>query len=120
LEGESGPGSIIAAPAVALFRTKERVVFDIQIPHALQLFEAMEGRKPKTHEEFMTKIVQFNKIPLPELPEGQVYAYHPDTGDLWVEPVKKPGDAAAAPQGEATSPPPGSPVPGLPVPNLPR
>lgn len=79
---------MIVTPARALFRTRERVVFEIQIPHALQLYEATNGRKPKSHEEFMQEIIQFNQIPLPELPPGQRYVYDPEQGELMVE---KPG-----------------------------
>ncbi len=88
LENETGVSQMIAAPAVALFKTKEKIAFEIQIPHAMNLYEALEGRKPRSHEEFMQKIVEFNKINLPKLPEGQVYKYHPDDGQLWVEPVQ--------------------------------
>lgn len=89
LNNETGVSLIIAQPAITLFRTKQKIVFEIQIPHAMQLYEATEGRKPRSHDEFMDKIVKFNQINLPELPEGQVYQYHPDDGQLWVEPVKK-------------------------------
>ncbi len=86
LQNEQGISKIIAAPAVTLFTVREKAVFQIQIPHAMQLFNGLEGRNPKSHEEFMEKIVDFNKIPLPELPKGRVYRYHPDDGQLWVEP----------------------------------
>lgn len=91
LRNEEGVGKMIAAPAVALFNTRERAVFDIQIPHALNLFKALEGRVPKTHEEFMQKIVQANGIQLPELKPGMKYRYRPEqgeAGELWVEPAE--------------------------------
>jgi hypothetical protein len=75
----------IAAPAKALFNTKERVVFEIQIPQAMQLFKATEGRMPKSHQEFMDKIITFNNIPLPELPAGHIYVYDPAAEELMVE-----------------------------------
>lgn len=86
LDDETGVGRAIAQPAITLFAVQERAVFDIQIPHALQLFEATEGRKPKSHEEFMQKIVAANQIALPELPEGREYRYDPEKGELWVYP----------------------------------
>jgi len=76
---------MIVTPARALFRTRERMVFEVQIPHALQLYEATHGRKPPTHDEFMRQIIQFNQIRLPELPPGQRYVYDPQTGELMVE-----------------------------------
>lgn len=88
LRNEEGIGEMIAAPAVALFNTKERVVFEIQIPQALQLYQALEGRLPKSHDEFMSKIVKANSIQLPELKPGMKYNFRPDVGELWVEPIK--------------------------------
>ena len=88
LRNEEGIGEMIAAPAVALFNTRERVVFEIQIPQALQLFQALEGRLPKSHDEFMSKIVKANSIQLPELKPGMKYNFRPDVGELWVEPIK--------------------------------
>ncbi len=75
----------IVAPAVALFRTRERAVFEIQIPHAMQLYEALNGKKPVSEEEFFEKIIKTNQIKLPTLPEGQRYVYDPKKGELMVE-----------------------------------
>ena len=86
LENEKGEGNMISQPAVTLFRTKEKIAFEIGVPHALDLFNASEGRNPKSHEEFMEKIIKFNNLILPELPKGRVYRYHPDDNKLWVEP----------------------------------
>ncbi len=82
LEGHSG---ILVEPAKAFFRFKQNVVFDIQIPQALQLFEATEGRKPKSQDEFMTRVVQANNINLPRLPDGHKYLYDTASGELKVE-----------------------------------
>lgn len=87
LDDETGVGRMIAQPAVSLFAVRERVVFEIQIPQAMQLFEATEGRKPKSHEEFMQRIITANQIQLPELPAGSEYRYDPEKGELWVHPV---------------------------------
>jgi hypothetical protein len=70
-----------------LFAVKEKVAFDIQIPQALGLFRATEGRLPKSHEEFMEKIIKANQIKLPELPAGMVYRFNTELGELWVDPV---------------------------------
>jgi hypothetical protein len=45
------------------------------IAHALNLFQASEGRYPDSHEEFMTRIIQENNIRLPVLPGGKKYQY---------------------------------------------
>ena len=74
----------IVAPARAFFRTKERMVFDIQIPQALSLYKASNGKFPETHEDFMTQIVKANRIKLPELPAGHRYEFDPEQGQLMV------------------------------------
>jgi hypothetical protein len=90
LEGgsEYNPATFVSGPAAAYFRTKEKIVFEIQIPHTLNAFVALNGRHPQSHEEYMREIVGTD-IKLPRLPEGMVYRYHPDSQELWVEKEKK-------------------------------
>jgi hypothetical protein len=86
--GKKGRGygqGVIATPAASLFATKERLVFQVQIPQAMQLFKATEDRVPKDHAEFMEKIIKANNIHLPELPDGDRYRYDPKTAELMVE-----------------------------------
>jgi hypothetical protein len=86
--GEKGHGygeGLVATPAATFFNVKERVAFDIQIPQAMQLFKATEGHAPKTHAEFMEKIIKANMIHLPQLPEGKKYRYDPKTEQLMVD-----------------------------------
>jgi len=45
------------------------------IKHAIDLFEATEGRYPKDYDEFMEKIIKANNINLPVLPGGKKYQY---------------------------------------------
>lgn len=89
-----GENQLIAGPAVAYFNTREKVVFQIQIPHALDLFNAEHGYYPKSHDEFMEKIVEFNQIKLPELKEGARYLYDVESHTLMVE---RPVQSAANP-----------------------
>jgi hypothetical protein len=89
--GKKGRGygkGVIATPAATLWAAKERITFEIQIPHAMDLFKALEGRAPKDHAEFMEKIVKENQIQLPVLPEGDRYMYDPKTEQLMVESPK--------------------------------
>lgn len=86
LRNEQGVGRMIVQPAVTLFAVRERAVFEIQIPQALNLFQGLEGRKPKDHDEFMAKIIKANNIALPALPDGRTYRYHPEDGQLYVHP----------------------------------
>jgi hypothetical protein len=90
--GKKGRGygkGAIATPAATLWATRERMVFEVQIPTAMKLFKATEDRAPKTHEEFMEKIIKDNQIHLPELPEGDRYRYDPKTEQLMVESPEK-------------------------------
>lgn len=80
---------IIVTPVKALFAAKERVVFEIQIPQAMALFNALEDRFPESHDEFMEKIIAANQIPLPQLPPNHKYIYVVDTHELMVERPKK-------------------------------
>jgi len=83
---ENNPATIISGPAAAYFRTKEKIVFEIQVPQAMNLYMAEKGRNPRNHEEFMRDIVEFNRIPLPKLPTGMVYRYDSEKAELWVVP----------------------------------
>ena len=86
--GKKGRGygkGVIVTPIASLFAVRERMVFDVTIPEAMKLFKAMEDRGPKSHEEFMEKIIKANNIHLPELPEGDRYKYDPKTEQLMVE-----------------------------------
>jgi hypothetical protein len=76
---------VLVEPAKALFNVRQKAVFEMQIPSAMKLFEATEGRKPQSHDEFMSKIIAPNQIKLPELPAGSKYVYDPQRGELMVE-----------------------------------
>ena len=76
---------IYVTPVKALFSTKEYLAYDIAVKHALDLHKAYYGNAPKTHEEFMEKIIKENNIKLPELPEGHKYVYDPMLETLMVE-----------------------------------
>lgn len=80
---------LVVTPAKAFFSAKERIAFEIQVPHALQLYEATNGEAPKTHDDFMTNIIQANQIKLPILPPGHKYVYDPETKQLMVERPKR-------------------------------
>lgn len=89
--GEKGRGygggvimSPITGPVSSLFAAREMTVFSIQVPEAMKLFKATEDRLPKSHEEFMERIIKENHINLPQLPEGHRYVYDPKRGELMV------------------------------------
>lgn len=80
-------GKVIAQPAVSYFAAKEKLVFEVQVPQALGLYEATNGEGPRSHDDFMRDIIAANGIKLPELPAGRQYRYDPETKKLMVEPV---------------------------------
>ncbi len=82
------PMSIITTPVSTYFYAQEKTVFDMQIPQALNLFQASEGRYPNSQEEFMQKIIQANQIVLPKLPEGDSYVYDVPSHTLMIRSVK--------------------------------
>jgi hypothetical protein len=78
------PG-MITTPVAAYFKSKEKIAFEIQIPHAMKLHKGLYGSAPASHEAFMEKIIKENAIHLPELPEGHSYVYDPETEKLLIE-----------------------------------
>lgn len=70
-------GGYLGAVAGARFYAEYEMVIN-QYKHALNLYWGTTGDYPKTHEEFMEKIIKFNKIQLPELEAGVEYIYDPE------------------------------------------
>ncbi len=77
------PG-LITTPIAAYFSARERIAF-LTVEHTLKLYKAANGNAPRTHEEFMERIIKENGIKLPELPAGERYIYLPDQEQLMVE-----------------------------------
>lgn len=82
------------------------------VAHALDLYDADKDGYPKTHDEFMKGIIEFNKLQLPKLPPDREYIYVPtaekSTEMLQVRAVQS-GGPAAAPAPETTEPAPTTP-----------
>lgn len=79
---------VLVTPAKAYFAVREKVVFQIQIPQAIQLYKA-ENPIPLTFDEFKLNILDPNKIKLPPLPPGHTYEWDPEQEQLMVKrPVK--------------------------------
>lgn len=47
----------------------------LKIEHSLNIYNAMNGHFPKTHKEFMDKIIKENGITLNVLPAGKEWQY---------------------------------------------
>ncbi len=77
-------GGFGTASLAARVRVEEKLEF-LQVDQALSLYKATNGELPKSHDEFMEKIIKANQINLPELQEGDKYIYDPEKGQLMVE-----------------------------------
>ena len=81
----------ITAPLEAYQPLKEKVSM-IPVIQGIQVFNAMEGRFPKDHAEFMEKVIKQNGIKLPVLPAGKKYEYDVEKHELVI--VIEPAPAA--------------------------
>ncbi|MFM7057323.1 MAG: hypothetical protein ACKO2P_10420 [Planctomycetota bacterium] len=73
----------ITGPLVALQNAREKIP-QLAIQHAINLFHASEGRYPASLEEFMSRIIQENRINLPQLAQGLTWEYDVDAHQLVV------------------------------------
>lgn len=64
----------LTGPLEALGPMMEKVS-KLGTDHAVALYHAEHGEYPKTHEEFMQKIIKANNMRLPVLPAGAEYQY---------------------------------------------
>jgi hypothetical protein len=76
------------------YRTSVGNIAKMKVKMDIDQYEALNGEKPKTYEEFMDVIIKKGKpdgIQLPMLPYYQEYGYDPDTKELVVidYPAKK-------------------------------
>ncbi len=95
-DGKIQASDPITAPLSAYGPALERLM-TTQIAHAVNLFQATEGRYPESHEEFMTRIIKENNIRLPVLPGGKKYQYDVANHQLVVVEAAPEADPAAAP-----------------------
>lgn len=82
-----GGGAIMApvtVPVKTYFQARDRITF-LQVDDGMRLYKASNGSAPKTHEEFMEKIIKEGQIKLPQLPPGDRYIYIPEKEELCVE-----------------------------------
>ncbi len=85
-------GGYLGAVGHARFYAEHQLIFT-SIKHALNLYWATNGEYPKTHDEFMEKVIKFNQIQLPKLDEGVEYLYDPEDHKLKIH---SPGAEAEA------------------------
>lgn len=70
--------------ALEAYGPMKQQIARLGIEHAVNLFYAEEGRYPRDHEEFMTRIIRSNNLRLPSLPTGLSYQYDVDNHRLVV------------------------------------
>ena len=81
---------VVVTPVKTYFRAKERISFEIEFPHALNLYKALEGSVPQNFAELEEKVLRPNNIRLPALPNGHLYDWNAETEELLVvRPAKK-------------------------------
>ena len=89
--GQTTDGKLHAPDYITLqadaYRTTVANIAKMNVKHGHRQYEALNGEKPKTYEEFMEQIIKKGKpdgIQLPMLPYYQEYGYDPDAKDLVV------------------------------------
>ena len=89
--GQTTDGKIHATDYITIqadaYRTSVANIAKMKVKMDMDQYEALNGAKPKTYEEFMEQIIKKGKpdgIQLPMLPYYQEYGYDPDTQELVV------------------------------------
>ena len=89
--GQVTDGTIHATDYITVqadaYRTSVAKIAKMKVQMDMDQYEALNGEKPKTYEEFMDVIIKKGKpdgIQLPMLPYYQEYGYDPDKKELVV------------------------------------
>lgn len=86
-------GGYLGATMAARVYAENAMIFN-NMNYAVKLYQAETGEYPKSHAEFMDKIIRANQIALPELDPGVEYIYDPADHKLK---IWRPADAETAP-----------------------
>ena len=70
--------------ALEAYEPLKQQVAELGIDQAVQMFNALEGRYPKDHDEFMTRVIKANNIRLPALSSDKSYEYDVENHCLMV------------------------------------
>ena len=89
--GQVTDGKIHATDYITIqadaYRTSVANIAKLRVKMDMDTYEALNGEKPKTYEEFMEQIIKKGKpdgIQLPMLPYYQEYGYDPEAKELVV------------------------------------
>lgn len=83
------PGAGYLGGVASGYRHAREQIEDLPVKQAIQFFWASEGRYPKSHEEFMEKVIRANQMQLPAIEEGYRYEYNPEDHVLWKVPIEE-------------------------------
>ncbi len=83
-------GGYLGAVAGAKFYAEHQMMINT-IKECLALYNAEHGDWPKTQDEFMKGVIEFNQIKLPEIPEDEEYCYLYDQAEQALQIRLKPG-----------------------------
>lgn len=88
-------GGYLSAVAGGYRSAREKIEM-LPIDQAIQHFWATEGRYPKSHEEFMEKVVKPLQMQLPEVEEGYELQYDPEDHAMWKVPIEVKAETSEA------------------------
>ena len=75
---EVKPTGTYGGAIAGAYRSSREELESLGVRQAIQFWHAEHGRYPKSHEEFMKKVWEPLKTPLPEIEEGYEYRYDPE------------------------------------------
>jgi hypothetical protein len=84
----SSPGTGYLGGVAAGYRSARERIEVLPVNQAIQHFWATEGRYPKSHDEFMNKVVAPLQMRLPEVEEGYELRYDPEDHQLYKVPIE--------------------------------
>ena len=85
---------MLTTPAKQIFLAEQKIMF-MKAEQALQAFEVLNDRYPKSTKEYMDRVIKANYLTLPELPAGDRYEFDTRTHTLMVIQGTATGDTAS-------------------------
>ena len=74
---------MLSTPAKQIFVAEQKIMF-MKADQALQAFEILNDRYPRSTKEYMDRVINANFLTLPELPAGDRYEFDTKTHKLMV------------------------------------
>lgn len=88
-KGKGYGGGIVTEPISQYFQLRDKVKL-LELKSRIQSYEIEHGRKPQSHEEFVSGVLNagLTKFELPSLPPGREYVWDAEKGELMVKITK--------------------------------